>query len=90
VSAPTLAQQLAHAHATALLSSHMIDPREVTVKGLTEEGYETMVFDIHGQRIFDIHDPENVGLHTVPHTWPEGFPVQEFLDAVRKWQGAQL
>ena len=77
-------------HAQLLLRTHMIDPREVLVDGLTEEGYEAMVFDINGQAVWDIHDPENVALLKQHRTWPEGFPVQEFLDAVRKWQGAVL
>jgi hypothetical protein len=84
--APNLAQQQAHARATALLSSHMIDPRSVATEGLSEEGYLTLAYDIEGQRLLDVHHD----LVKVARTWPVGFPVDDFLAAVREWQGAQL
>ncbi len=80
----------AQERALLLARTHGVDPREVAVNGLTEEGYQAFVFDVNGQTVFDIHDPDNVTALTQHRTWPEGFPVDEFLAAVREWQGAVL
>jgi hypothetical protein len=83
---PTLAQQQAHSRATSLLSSHMIDPRSVLTDGLSEEGYFSLAYDIDGRQLLDVHHD----LVKVARTWPVGFPVDDFLAAVREWQGAEL